>query len=111
MIKTDIYIGLNDLDTKQQKFSTSKYLSVLKKVCRIYGVPFSVSVIEGGYVHENGEYTEENSLVLSLIDADPAKIKEIAEDLCTFFHQESVLVTRGEVEAFSIKSSIKESDK
>ena len=104
MIKTDIYIGLNDLETRQQMFATSKYLTILKKVCRIYGVPFSVNVIEGGYVHEDGEYTEETSLVLSLIDVDKDIIKAIAEDLCTFFHQESVLVTNGEVESFSVKS-------
>ena len=68
MLKTEIYIGLNDQDTKEQRFETSRYLSLLKNVCISYRVPFSVSVIDGGYIHENGEYTEEKTLVLSLID-------------------------------------------
>mgnify|MGYP007056240849 FL=1 len=103
MNKTDIYIGLNDQDTKIQKFETSKYISVLKNVCISYKVPFSFSVIEGGYIHENGEYTQESTLVLSLIGVERETIDEIAKDLCTFFHQESVLITSGEIEAYSVR--------
>ena len=33
MTKTEIYVGLNDQDTKVQKFETAKYISVLKNVC------------------------------------------------------------------------------
>ena len=100
-----IYIGLNDMDTKIQKFETSKYLSVLKNVCISYQVPFSVNVIEGGYIHESGEYTMETSLVLSLIDVEKTIVEEIARDLCTFFHQESVLVTADRLETYFISNS------
>ena len=106
MKKTEIYIGLNDLDTKEQKFETSKYLSILKKVCIGYQVPFSVNVIEGGYIHESGEYTQENSLVLTLFDVAPEKIENIAKDLCAFFHQESVLVSTSNVNMFSVSDTI-----
>ena len=102
MIKTDIYIGLNDLKTKEQKFITERYVSVLKKVCMNYRVPFSFHLMEGGYIHESGEYTEENTLLLTLIDADPVVVDEIARDLCAFFHQESVLITKQEVETYSV---------
>ena len=74
MKKTDIYIGLNDQDTKEQKFETGKYISILKNVCISYGVPFSFSVIEGGYIHESGEYTQEKTLVLSLIGTERSLI-------------------------------------
>ena len=103
MVKTEIYIGLNDQDTKEQKFETSKYIDVLKKVCISYHVPFSLNVIDGGYIHESGEYTEEKSLVLTVMDVDRKTIEEIAKDLCVFFHQESVLITSGDVEAYSIR--------
>ncbi len=106
MIKTEIYVGLNDRHTKQQKFETERYVNVLKNVCRSYKVPFSFSVIEGGYIHESGEYTQENSLVLTLIDVEEGLVKEIASDLCVFFGQESVLVTKGEVETYSINGKI-----
>lgn len=106
MKKTEIYIGLNDRDTKEQKFETSKYVSILKNVCISYRVPFSFSLIEGGYIHENGEYTQETTLVLSLMGAEPNVIEEIARDLCVFFHQESVLITSGEVETYSIREGL-----
>ena len=86
MKKTDIYIGLNDQDTKVQKFETEKYVSVLKRLCIAYKVPFSFSLIDGGYIHDSGEYTQEKTLVLTLIDADKNIIEEIAKDLCVFFH-------------------------
>ncbi|MBQ7637616.1 MAG: hypothetical protein IJS90_01780 [Clostridia bacterium] len=106
MIETKIYVGLNDSGTYEQKFETEKYISVLKNVCRAYHVAFSFSVIQGGYFHENGEYTGENTLAISLIDAPADVIPEIARDLCAFFHQESVLVTEGTVNAYYINEDL-----
>ena len=98
MTETRIYVGLNDAETKKQKFETDKYLGILKNICQGYHVAFSVDIEEGGYFHEDGEYTEETSLVLILIDADRDIVQEIAKDLCAFFHQESVLVTEDQIE-------------
>lgn len=106
MTKTDIYIGLNDQETKKQEFATSKYISILKTVCINYHVPFSFRLIEGGYIHDSGEYTQENTLLLSLIDVDRAVTEEIAKDLCVFFHQESVLITASAVETYSIRGEL-----
>ncbi|MCR5073299.1 MAG: DUF3574 domain-containing protein [Clostridiales bacterium] len=92
--QTSIYVGLNDSETGEQKFETEKYLSILKTVCRSYRVPFSVQVINGGYFHEDGRYTEENTLVLTLMDPEEKLTDEIAKDLCVFFHQESVMVVK-----------------
>ena len=106
MTKTEIYIGLNDQETKTQKFETSRYVSVLKHVCMSYKVPFSFNLIEGGYIHESGEYTQENTLVLTLIGAERGQIEEIARDLCAFFHQESVLIATGEVSTYSVSEDL-----
>lgn len=106
MTETRIYVGLNDSETKKQKFETGKYLGLLKNVCRSYHVAFSLDVEEGGYFHDDGEYTEETSLVLILIDADRDVVREIAKDLCTFFHQESVLVTEDRIEGRFIRGEM-----
>ena len=106
MKKTEIYIGLNDLDTKEQKFETSKYLSILKKVCINYHVPLSVNVIEGGQVHESGDYTQETTLLLTLLDIKQEDINSIAKDLCAFFHQESVMIATGEVEVHFVSDTL-----
>lgn len=102
MTETKIYVGLNDSETKKQEHDTARYVSILKKVCRSYKVPFSVSLAQGGYMHENGEYTEEVTLIISLIDAEKQTINEIARDLCFFFHQESVLITEDRVRSYLI---------
>ena len=88
-----IYIGLNDAETGMQKFSSEKYGSILKNVCKSYRVAFSVQMINGGYFHEDGRYTEENTLMLTLMNIPEQTVTEIAKDLCAFFHQESVMVT------------------
>ncbi len=104
--QTQIYVGLNDSDTYQQKFETEKYVSILKRVCQGYHVAFSMSLINGGYFHDDGTYVEENTLMLTLLDVDEQTIEEIAKDLCAFFHQESVMVSTSEAEVRFVKESL-----
>ena len=93
MVETRLYVGLNDSETKEQLFETEQYMKQLKKLCFTYHVPFSVGIEEGGYFHEDGQYVEEKTLVLTLIDAEKDTIQRIAKDLRVLFHQESVLLT------------------
>ena len=84
--QTTIYIGLNDSETGVQKFDSEKYLSILKNACKNYKVAFSVQELNGGYFHEDGRYTEENTLMLMLIDAPEQIVEELAKDLCAFLY-------------------------
>ncbi len=104
--QTTIYIGLNDSETGVQIFDSGKYLSILKNACKNYKVAFSVQELSGGYFHEDGRYTEENSLMLMLIDAPEQIVEELAKDLCVFFHQESVMVTTSPTSVVFIKETI-----
>jgi len=106
MVESKIYIGLNDLSTNTQLFENEKYIRVLRNVCYSYKVPFSFQVQEGGYIYESGEYARETSLVLTLIDVDKAVVKDIAKDLCAFFHQESVLVTESHLQAHFVRETL-----
>ena len=106
MTETKIYVGLNDSETLRQEYDTAKYVSILKNVCKSYRIPFSFSLAQGGYLHEDGRYTEEQTLVISLIDAEKSVINEIAKDLCVFFRQESVLITEERVRAYFVDRSL-----
>ena len=106
MTETKIYIGLNDSVEKKQLMETEKYVSVLRNVCYAYNTPFSFAVEEGGYIHESGEYTKETTLVLTLIDVNKLKVNEIAKDLCSFFHQESVLITENLVRTYYVSETL-----
>lgn len=104
--ETKVYIGLNDMDTKRQRAATDSYVSILKRICRSCGVSFSFSVMEGGYMHDDGEFTEEKSIVLSFIDVPQEVVDEVAKEACVLFHQESVLVTVGRIYARSIREAL-----
>ena len=107
MVKqTNIYIGLNDSDTHEQKYDTKRYVDLLKNVCYSYHVAFSMSKVDGGYFHEDGSYVEEQSLVLTLLDVADETAEEIARDLCAFFHQESVMVTTAMTDVRFIQETI-----
>ena len=106
MKETKIYVGLNDSESREQIFGTEKYIEILKDVCFSYDTPFSFDVEEGGYIHQDGEYTRETTLVLTLIGAAEGTVDEIAKDLCAFFNQESVMVTEQEVSTRFISESI-----
>ena len=101
-----IYIGLNDSDTHEQKMLTEKYVSLLKKVCFSYKVAFSVSIVNGGYFHEDGTYVEEKTLALMLMDVEESTVDAVAQDLCAFFNQESVMVTKTPAEVRFIQDSL-----
>ena len=68
--QTTIYIGLNDSETGVQKYDSKKYISILKRTCQHYKLAFAVQTVSGGYFHEDGRYTEENTLMLKLMPAD-----------------------------------------
>ena len=103
-----IYVGLNDKDELKQLFSTDQFCRVAKVVCRNYVGAYSMNVIQGGYIHENGDFTEENTIVLTLVDITKEQADEIAKDLCAFFRQESVMVTKDVVSGYMIYNPLSE---
>ena len=106
MKETIIHIGLNDMNAHEQLFDDEKYINILVNVCKNYEVAFSVTQMNGGYFHDDGSYVVEKSMALKLIDVPDDKVNEIAKDLCVFFHQESVLITRNEIEAFLLSEKV-----
>lgn len=108
MKEITISVGLNDAVTKQQVHPSKVYVDVMKTVCRSYHVAFTFVISEGGYFHENGDYTQEKTLVICLLDPQDGVVDAIARDLCAFFHQESVLITESKVRAYFIKEQLSE---
>ena len=98
-----IYVGLNNKDVLKQLRSTEQFCDIAKLVCRSYAGAYSMNVIQGGYIHENGDFTEENTIVLTLIDVAKEQVDEIAADLCTFFQQESVMVNKDVISTYMVQ--------
>ena len=97
---------MNDSETGIQEFDSEKYITILKNACRMYKVAFSVQEISGGYFREDGSYTEENTLMLMLMDVSEETVNELAKDLCAFFNQESIMITSSPTTVFFIKETI-----
>ena len=105
-IKTTIYIGLNDSETMSQSFLLDKYVTILKNVCKSYHVNFSYQFARGGFFQGDGELTEENTVTLILVDVPEETINEIAKDLCVFFNQETVMITREPCSVVYVKEKL-----
>ncbi len=101
-----IYIGINDKNTHEQIIDTAVFERIIKNVCKGYSVAFSTHLQQGGYLHENGVYTQENSAVLTLIGASREDVNAVAADLCCFFNQESVLVEVRKSACYSVSETI-----
>lgn len=95
MIKRyDIYVGCNDnVEAAREKVS-----QVLSK----YEIGFSVIPMTGGYVHQDGTYSYESSILISII-AEEFNSVLIAEILKNTFNQESVLISEKEIESNFVK--------
>lgn len=93
MKKVNLYIGLNDKNTKKQEINTVEaYKIVQNMVVKLFGGG-TIYEVYGFYTHENGDIVEEKSLKLELVEPDNSKIIEF----CTFakmaLNQESILKT------------------
>lgn len=102
MIESRIYVGLCDRDSHEQIHDTETYKEALKNICRNHKSPFSLQVIEGGYFHDDGTWVDENTLLITLIGTPQKTVYEIAKDVCSFFNQESVMITCDTVLRYSV---------
>lgn len=102
----EFYIGLNDMDTKRQKFDDAVYERIILNVCRGYKVSYSISSVKGGYIHEDGTVEKENSVKLLILGIDDTTAEEIAKDLCVFLNQESIMILKTYVDEWFIYEAL-----
>ena len=102
MIESRIYVGLCDRDSHEQIHDTETYKEALKNICRNHKSPFSLQVIEGGYFHNDGSWVDENTHLITLIGTPQIVVYKIAKEVCTAFHQESVMITSNAVVRFNV---------
>ena len=67
-------------------------------------------MIEGGYFYDDGTWVEENSLLITLIGVSRKTAYAIARNVCSSFHQESVMITCATVLPFNVHDSVSSND-
>lgn len=90
MNKHEIFIGLNDKDTKTQIISTDE---AMLKVHALVG-DCSMSLIHGYFTHADGSMVVEKTIKCEVFGMEDGKIHDIVEQLKYDLNQESILVNK-----------------
>lgn len=92
MIKYNLYVGLNDKDTKTQKIATIEAYKIATNILLQYTQGATIYETSGIYKHHNGEVVIETTLKIELLFIDIKTVKAIANELKTVFNQEEVIL-------------------
>ncbi len=87
-----LYIGLNDKDTYTQLIDTKDAKQIINNICLKYTSGYSVTQLEGGWIDEKDNLTEENTLCYMLTDIDESDVNKIMDEVLEKLNQNSILV-------------------
>lgn len=104
MLKTSLYVGLNDKDTKKQIIIDSVAKEVIIYAIVKQKLDFTLFECNGVYTHENGVAVIEKSFKIELLCFDNEKtfnekILQVVKDLKIMLNQESIAVSREYIES------------
>lgn len=95
MTTVNLYIGLNDKDTKRQELSNLEAKAEISAILfRYCPEGFTLQECQGMYKHDDGTVVCENTIKVILLGYNMSMIYEIIEDLKRKLNQECVAVER-----------------
>ena len=99
IIKYNIYIGLNDKDTKKQEVSTRRARQEVIKILNNNNITgLTMYEVTGVFKHEDGTLTFEKSLKVELLEVEEEEVLKSIEELKTALNQESILLEKEQKE-------------
>ena len=103
MYKYNIYIGQFDKDTKTQVLSNTEFLNTVRRVMRLKNIDnYTIYKCKGHYKHEDGTTVCEPSINVEIIESKNwtnfMYIGHMKRMLCEELNQESVLITKQEIQ-------------
>lgn len=99
MIKYNIYIGLNDKDSKKQIISTRRAKEEVIKILNNNNITgLTMYEVMGVFKHETGEVVFEKSLKVELLEVKEDEIIKSINELKKALNQESILLEKEEKE-------------
>ena len=81
MQKFILTIGLNDKDTKQQKYDIITCYKLVENVLKEYTDGYTIYETKGGYKHDSGEFVQETSLRVELLFTTELQVRLIANKI------------------------------
>ncbi len=99
MIKTTIYLGLEDKDLKQVLFTTDYVQAYLSDMFSEHGA--TIQQASGVYKYNDNATANEPTFIVTLFDnrLDEVFYKRVIKELKHEFNQECILIERSEVMA------------
>lgn len=100
MKQYNLYIGLNDKDTRAQVIPTPVALDHVYALAWELFDGVTVTTGHGVYTHDDGEKIVENTVIVTVCDYDDSKanaVREFAERAKAIFNQESIMITAQEL--------------
>ena len=99
MIKYNIYIGLNDKDSKKQEISTRRARQEVIKILNNNNITgLTMYEVAGVFKHEDGAMTFEKSLKVELLEVKEEEVKKSINELKTALNQECIMLEKEEKE-------------
>ena len=93
IIKYNIYIGLNDKDSKKQEVSTRRAKQEVIKILNNNNITgLTMYEVMGVFKHEDGTITFEKSLKVELMEVKKEDVLKSIEELKKALNQESILL-------------------
>lgn len=92
MKKITLYVGLNDKDSKLQKFDIIEAYKMAETILMQKVSGATIFQASGIYKHDDGTVIIEQTLRIELINISNDVIKEIIDIFKVVFNQESILV-------------------
>lgn len=94
----ELHIGLKDKDNNHH-LTLDEVRKDLEEVFKTYSLNFSMSLQQGGYVSENGDFVFEDSVKLVFIDTiEEKRILRFIGAVKKIYNQESILYIRKEID-------------
>ena len=93
MNKFNLYVGLNDKDTKKQEIATLEAYKVVTNIIASNDVTgFTIYEANGYYVHDDKSISIEKSLKIEMMFIELDVIQNIIKDIKKALNQESIIL-------------------
>lgn len=98
-MKYQLYLGLNDKDTKLQRIDTIEAYKMVENILLNNDITgYTIYQARRVFKHENGTITQENTLIIEMIFVDEELVDELIQTLKTVFNQESIMKTKQDMQ-------------
>ena len=100
--KITLYMGLNDKDSKVQKFTKIESYKLLESILKVKGIDATISEATGLYTHDDGTLVIEESLRIEILFFENKKennerVMDLISTLKKAFNQESIAMQKEKI--------------